>query len=97
MGKRLRPFTNGRPKAMLPVGIEKKPMLEFVIKPWVKLGIKNFVFCTRYKSESIENHFGNGKGLGIEINYVNAIKNYYRGIFTQDFILYGILYSPASF
>jgi len=69
MGKRLRPFTSDQPKAMLPVGIEKKPMLEFVIKPWVRLGIKNYVFCVGYKSKSIESYFGNGEDFGIKIEY----------------------------
>lgn len=69
VGKRLRPFTNDRPKAMLSVGIEKKPMLEFVIKPWVKSGIKNYIFCTGYKTEFIETYFGDGMGFGIKIGY----------------------------
>ena len=42
-GKRLRPFTTSKPKALLPVGVEMKPMLEFTIKPWVELGIKNYL------------------------------------------------------
>lgn len=68
-GKRLRPFTSDQPKAMLPVGIEKKPMLEFVMKPWTRLGIKNFVFCTGYKSKLIESYLGGGKDFGIKIDY----------------------------
>ncbi len=78
-GKRLRPFTIDRPKAMLPVGIEKKPMLEFVITPWVRLGIKKYVFCTGYKSETIENHFGDGKNFDIKINYSREKTNLETG------------------
>jgi NDP-sugar pyrophosphorylase family protein len=68
-GKRLRPFTESKPKALLPVGIEKKPMLEFTIKPWVNLGIKDYVFCTGYKSETIKQHFSDGTKFGINIKY----------------------------
>jgi len=68
-GRRLRPFTSDRPKAILPVGMEKKTMLEFVIKPWIELGIKNYVFCTGYKSELIEGYFGTGKKFGVKIDY----------------------------
>jgi len=79
IGKRLRPFTNDQPKAMLPVGIEKKPMLEFVIKPWIRVGIKNYVFCTGYKSKLIEDYFGNGKRFGIKIDYSREKNNLETG------------------
>ena len=69
MGKRLRPFTSDRPKTMLPVGIEKKPLLEFVIRPWIRSGIKNYVFCTGYKSELIESYLGSGEDFGIKVDY----------------------------
>lgn len=68
-GKRLRPFTDSKPKALLPVGIENKPMLQFTIKPWVELGIGKYVFCTGYMSEFIEHHFGDGSKFGINIEY----------------------------
>jgi NDP-sugar pyrophosphorylase family protein len=69
MGKRLRPFTNEKPKAMLPIGLEKKSMLEFTMMPWLNFGIKKYVFCTGYKSEMIEEYFGNGSKFGVEIDY----------------------------
>jgi len=68
-GRRLRPFTNNQPKALLPVGTEKKPMLEFSMQPWLKLGIDKYVFCTGYMSEMIERHFGNGSKFGVNIDY----------------------------
>ncbi len=69
VGERLRPFTIDKPKAMLPVGLERKPMLEFVIMPWIKLGVKNYVFCTGYKKEVIKNYFKDGSEFGIKIEY----------------------------
>jgi mannose-1-phosphate guanylyltransferase len=68
-GRRLRPFTSERPKALLPVGIEKKPMLEFVMMPWIKVGIKKYLFCTGYRGEMIEKHFRDGNRLGVHIDY----------------------------
>ena len=79
MGKRLRPFTNDRPKAMLPVGMEKEPMLEFVIKPWIRSGVKNYVFCVGYESELIESFFINGKKYGIKIDYSREKTNLETG------------------
>ena len=78
-GRRLRPFTTDRPKAMLPLGIEKKPMLEFAIKPWIRLGIKNYIFCTGYKSELIESYLGDGKKFGIKIDYSREKTNLETG------------------
>lgn len=79
MGKRLRPFTNERPKAMLPVGTEKKPILEFAMKPWINLGVKKYVFCTGYKSEIIKNHFEDGKNFDIKIDYSKEKTNLETG------------------
>jgi mannose-1-phosphate guanylyltransferase len=79
LGKRLRPFTIEKPKALLPVGVEKKPMLEFTMMPWLKSGIKNFVFCTGYKGEMIEAYFGDGSKLGIKIEYSMEKENLETG------------------
>ena len=68
-GKRLRPFTSDKPKALLPVGIERKPMLEYTMLPWVKTGIKKFVFCVGHRGEEIEKYFGDGSKFGIHIDY----------------------------
>lgn len=69
IGERLRPFTIDKPKAMLEVGLERKPMLEFTIAPWIKLGVKNYIFCTGYKKEAIKNYFKYGNKFGINIEY----------------------------
>jgi len=68
-GKRLRPHTNHKPKALLPVGVEGAPMLEFTIQPWIKLGIKRYVFCIGYRGELIKQHFSNGDKFGVHIDY----------------------------
>jgi NDP-sugar pyrophosphorylase family protein len=78
-GRRLRPFTNHKPKALLPVGIEKKPMLEYTLLPWIKIGVKKFVMCTGYMSGEIEKHFGNGSKFGIHIDYSKEEKRLKTG------------------
>lgn len=79
VGKRLRPFTIDKPKAMLSIGIEKKPMLEFTIMPWLKFGIEKYVFCTGYKSGIIEEYFGNGNRFGVKIDYSKEKDNLETG------------------
>jgi len=68
-GRRLRPYTDHKPKALLSVGIEKKPMLEFAMMPWVRLGIKRYVFCIGYRGEMIKKYFNHGNRFNINIDY----------------------------
>jgi NDP-sugar pyrophosphorylase family protein len=67
-GTRLRPLTEKMPKPMLPVG--KKPILEFIIKRLRKAGIRHVNISTHYQAEKITQHFGDGKALGVELNYL---------------------------
>ena len=67
-GTRLRPLTD-HPKPMLQVG--NKPILETVLKSFVKAGFSNFAISTHYMPEQIEEHFGDGSQWGVEIEYVH--------------------------
>ncbi|MGF1762550.1 nucleotidyltransferase family protein [Aliivibrio kagoshimensis] len=68
-GTRLRPLTNSCPKPMLKIG--NKPILETVIRRFIKAGFVNFYISTHYMPEKIERHFGDGSELGVKINYVH--------------------------
>ena len=68
MGKRLRPYTENCPKPMLPVA--GKPMLEHIIERAKLQGFNHFVLAIHYLGHMIEEHFGNGNRLGIQINYL---------------------------
>lgn len=68
-GTRLRPLTDNCPKPMLKVG--NKPILETVIKSFIKSGFSNFYISTHYMPEKIQDHFGNGSDLGVNITYVH--------------------------
>ena len=64
----MRPFTNSRPKVMIPVA--NKPILHFVIKALVDSGVKDIVLVVGYKRERIMSYFGDGKAFGANIHYV---------------------------
>nr|WP_086939819.1 nucleotidyltransferase family protein [Thaumasiovibrio occultus] len=67
-GTRLRPLTDSCPKPMLKIG--NKPILETVIRSFIKAGFENFYISTHYMPEQIEAHFGDGSDLGVSITYV---------------------------
>ena len=67
-GKRLLPLTEHVPKPMLPVG--ERPLLERTIEQLRRSGIREISLITHYLSESIEQHFGDGRSFGVRLNYV---------------------------
>ncbi len=67
-GERLRPLTEELPKPMLKVG--HKPIIETNIDRLILFGIKKFYISVRYLGEKIVEHFGDGSGKGIDIEYL---------------------------
>ena len=67
LGTRLRSVVKDVPKPMAPVN--GRPFLEHLICHYRDSAIRHFVLCVAYKAEHIERHFGNGDGLGVEIEY----------------------------
>lgn len=68
LGSRLRPLTDSHPKPLLPVG--NRPIMEHVLERLHGSGIREVVVSTHYKSEMIEEHFGDGSSCGLTIKYV---------------------------
>ncbi|EKO5176830.1 nucleotidyltransferase family protein, partial [Vibrio vulnificus] len=68
-GTRLRPLTDNCPKPMLKIG--NKPILETVIRSFIKAGFVNFYISTHYMPELIHAHFGDGSEFGVNIMYVH--------------------------
>jgi dTDP-glucose pyrophosphorylase/CBS domain-containing protein len=68
MGTRLRPYTENCPKPMLLVA--GKPMLEHIIECAKLEGFSHFVLAIHYLGQMIEDHFGNGEFLGVQIDYL---------------------------
>lgn len=71
-GTRLRPLTDSCPKPMLKIG--DKPILETLIRSFIKAGFVNFYISTHYMPEQIHGHFGDGSDLNINITYVHEDK-----------------------
>jgi len=67
-GKRLLPLTESVPKPMLPVG--DRPLLELAIQQLRRSGIRDVSLTTHYLPETIVNHFGDGEGFGVRLNYL---------------------------
>jgi len=68
LGTRLRPLTDTVPKPMLHVG--GKPILETIIEKFLSYGFSNIVLCVNYKSDIIQDYFGNGSKFGVNIEYI---------------------------
>jgi len=68
MGTRLRPQTENCPKPLLLVS--GKPMLEHIIERAKLEGFSHFVLAIHYLGHMIENFFGNGERLGVQIEYL---------------------------
>ena len=65
LGTRLRPFTEVIPKPLLPVG--EKAVLEVQIEHFKKFGFDEIILATNYKSDYIENFFGDGSRYGVKL------------------------------
>lgn len=67
-GTRLRPYTENCPKPLLTVG--DKPMLEHIIEQAKAEGFNRFVLAIHYLGHMIEDYFGTGEKLDVEITYL---------------------------
>jgi glucose-1-phosphate thymidylyltransferase len=50
-GKRVRPLTRSRPKALIPVA--NRPIIEYVIEALLKNGIRDIVVVAGYRKEQV--------------------------------------------
>ena len=66
-GQRLRPYTEDRPKPMVPVG--GKPILEHQVDWLRQNGVTHLVVACGYMHEVIEDYFGDGSAFGISMTY----------------------------
>ena len=67
-GTRMRPLTLTRPKTMLPIG--GKPLLEYNVEALKNAGVEEITMVVGYHREAVEEHFGDGKNMGVKISYV---------------------------
>lgn len=67
-GIRLRPLTNHRPKAMVPIC--NKPFLEHLIGYLRQFGVTELILALGYLPQPIECYFGDGRSYGVKLTYV---------------------------
>ena len=101
---RLRPITEKIPKSM--VEIEGKPFLNYQLELLKKSGFKEIVLCVGYLHEKIENYFGDGGKIGLELKYsvekellgtAGALKAASPVLRDEFFVMYGDSYLPIDF
>lgn len=66
-GRRMRPLTSRIPKVMLPIA--NRPILEHLLVRARDAGCDEFVLVVGYGEEAVRRHFGDGKVLGVPIEY----------------------------
>ncbi len=67
-GTRLYPETVDCPKPLLLIA--GKPILQHIIERAIASGFSNFILATHYLGQMIEDYFGDGKELGVTIEYL---------------------------
>lgn len=110
-GTRLRPLTHYFQKTMIPIGRERRPLLEYIVRLMVYHNVRDIALLSGYRSEEIENYFGDGKRFGAKIKYskdppnlkgsanalMNAISTGKIADFEQILVYYGDVLSALDF
>ena len=66
-GTRLRSVVSDRPKSMARVA--GRPFLELQIGWLARQGVRRVVLCTGYLHGHVQAHFGDGRALGVQVEY----------------------------
>jgi len=66
-GTRMRELTADLPKPMIKV--RNKPVLLHIIEGLQSAGIKDFLIVVGYRADVVQSYFGDGTGLGLNIEY----------------------------
>ena len=67
-GRRLRPLTEHVPKPLVKVG--DKAIVERVIAPLRRAGIKDITLALNYKADAIKEYLGTGERMGVSLRYM---------------------------
>ena len=75
-GTRLRPITYYFTKALIPIGLKQKPLLEYVVRLLKLHGVQDLAFLVGYKAEQIVNYFDEGSRFGVKLSYVHDVPEF---------------------
>lgn len=102
---RLRPMTDEIPKALIEVG--GKPFAAHQLDLLRHNGLTRVVFCLGYRGEMVQQAFGDGRGVGMQIDYVydaprllgtgGALRNALSLLGNDFFVLYGDSYLDCDY
>lgn len=105
LATRLRPITEKIPKAL--IAVAGQPFLAHQLRLLHKTGIRKVVLCVGYRGEMIEQEFGNGSSLGVELTYSfdgeellgtgGALKKALPFLGERFLVLYGDSYLPIDY
>jgi NDP-sugar pyrophosphorylase family protein len=105
LATRLRPITEKIPKAL--VTVAGQPFLAHQLGLLHTSGIRKVVLCVSYRGEMIEQEFGNGSSLGMELRYSydgadllgtgGALKKALPLLRDKFLVLYGDSYLPIDY
>jgi NDP-sugar pyrophosphorylase family protein len=70
-GTRMRELTNEVPKPM--VEVQGKPILQHILEGLVSAGIEQALIVVGYRKEAIQDYFGDGRKVGLQIEYVEQV------------------------
>jgi len=68
-GRRLKPLTDYFQKTMIPIGPRRRPLLEYAVRLLAFHRVSDIIMLTGYRSEEIENYFGDGSRFRAKIDY----------------------------
>jgi len=72
LGNRLRPLTEYTPKPLL--NMCGKPIIESIIEKFINYGFRKFYLSVNYKADMIEDYFGDGSKLEVQISYMKEVQ-----------------------
>ncbi len=71
LGTRMRPFTEGMPKALIPVGPAGVPFIDFQLAWLAGHGVGDVILSIGYRGEMLRDHVGAGERFGVPVRYVD--------------------------
>ena len=72
----MRPITYYFQKALIPIGVRQKPLLEYVVRLLKFHGVSDLAFLVDYKAEQIVNYFDSGSRFGVKVSYLRDVPKF---------------------